>query len=182
MREPRRCFRVGRPRVTRTPSRVQTTTRSNRRPVLLVSRAKAFQLAFTVFEKACFSTPFCTPFQKPSLRGRPPGNSREAAVTWRERMGQVYSRQSWRGGCVKPPSFARRVRHGEQTDAASVSHRPCAWQTRIHTTCVRGAGVHRRAQSDLTTTPFVGGHVHCSSCRNQGGCAPVHPWAMALVF
>jgi hypothetical protein len=126
MREPRRCFRVGRPRVTRTPSRVQTTTRSNRRPVLLVSRAKAFQLAFTVFEKACFSTPFSTPFQKPSLRGRPPGTSREAAVTWRERMGQVYSRQSWRGGCVTPPSFARRVRHGEQTDAASVSHRPCA--------------------------------------------------------
>jgi hypothetical protein len=29
MREPRRCFRVGWPRVTRTPSRVQTTTRSN---------------------------------------------------------------------------------------------------------------------------------------------------------
>jgi hypothetical protein len=31
MREPRCCFRVGRPRVTCTPSRVQTITRSNTR-------------------------------------------------------------------------------------------------------------------------------------------------------
>ena len=38
------------------------------------------------------------------------------------------------------------------------------------------------AQSDLTPSPFAGGNIHHSSCRNQGGCAPVRPWVMALIF
>lgn len=83
-------------------------------------------------------------------------------------MGQVYSRQSWRGGYVTPPSFARRPRHGEQTAAASVSQRPCAWQTRINTTCVCGAGVHRRAQSDLMT----GGNLNPPNAGTRAGVLP----------